>query len=170
MNQLYHCLSIYPIVHTDQTLMGIQYAMKYMRRQEMLASRSLCCLDIVASHLRILLDILHLSLTRLLILDHLKFHTSQCQDKITWRLRRSDPSTQIIWSHYLPPFVLLFNTTTRHPHSLLHPIPPSHLQTIYRGLHLPLAPTLMPHRLLYDHTLLSLRDYSSQRYLQHYYR
>jgi hypothetical protein len=68
--------------------------MEYMTRQEMLARRSLCCFDIVASHLRIFVDILHLSLTRLLILDHLNYN-SQCPDKITWRLRQSDPSTQI---------------------------------------------------------------------------
>lgn len=84
-----------PIVHTSQTSEGVQYDMQDMRRQEMLAKRSLCCKDIVASHLRIFLDILHLSLTRLLTPDHL-LYTSQCQDKITWRLRPSDQSTQII--------------------------------------------------------------------------
>jgi len=96
MNQLYHCLSIYPIVHTSQTQEGIQYAMEDMRRKEMMARGSLCCKHILASHLRIFLDIPHLSLTRLLILDQTHFNTSQCQDKITWRLCRSDQSTQII--------------------------------------------------------------------------
>lgn len=70
--------------------------MEYINRQAMQAKGSLCCLDIVASRILDLLDIPYLSLTRLLILDHLNFHTSQCQDKITWRLRRSDPSIQII--------------------------------------------------------------------------
>jgi hypothetical protein len=64
-----------PIVHQSQTSEGIQYNMKDMRRQEMLARRSLCYSDIVASHLRIFFDIVHLSLTRLLIPDHLHLDT-----------------------------------------------------------------------------------------------
>jgi hypothetical protein len=86
---------MWPIVHISQTAEGIQYAMEDMSRQDVLARRSLCCSDIVASHLRIFSDLLHLSLTRLLILDYSRY-TSQCQDKITWRLRRSDQSIQII--------------------------------------------------------------------------
>jgi len=93
MNQLYHCLSISSIVHTSQRQEGIQYAMEDI---DICGRCSLCCSEIVASHLRIFFDILHLSLTRLLILDQTHFNISQCQDKITWRLRRSDQRIQII--------------------------------------------------------------------------
>lgn len=48
----------------------------------MLARRSLCCKHIVASHLRIFLDILHLSLTRLLTPDHIRYTTCNARTRL----------------------------------------------------------------------------------------
>jgi hypothetical protein len=94
------------------------------------------------------------------------YHHLLCQEETTWRLRRSDPSTQIMSFHYHQPFARHSSTTTRHPPFHLRLIPHSHLPTIYPAWHRPLTPLLEPHPHLFAHTSPSPHDYSSPHYRQ----
>jgi len=88
------------------------------------------------------------------------YHHSRCLIEIFWRLRRSDPSIQIMSFRYHKQSARHSSTTTRHPPYHQHVIPLFHLPTIYLAWCRPPTRPLEHHRHLSAPISPWLHDYS----------
>ena len=139
INSIVYCPVDHLIVHTQQRTMVIRYntAIWNMIHGGSMHKRRIVHAAVASYLLYLQATLTHISsslhhLTKYFTLTSGNlYHHLRCRIEISWRLRRSDPSTPIMLFPYHQLSARHSSTTTLHPPYHPHLIPLFHLPTIY---------------------------------------